>query len=403
MFLAQLISFGGDWFLFVALAGLIFSLTHSSALVAALIGAQTVPSALLTFVGGPLADRLDRQRMMVVVDIVRGTLALGFFLVRSSSTVWLIFVLAGAISGLEALFEPAASAAVPNLVDREDLSAANALTGSLWGTMLAVGAGLGGIVVAAFGRETGYVCDAASFFVSAALLVRIRRPFSEPREEHVEHPNLWQAAKETVTYARRDHRVLALLGVKGGFGISTGVIALLPVLAFTVYDQGDRGTGILYAFRGLGALAGPFLARIWIVEDDLRTLFWAISVALVTYGVFYAAVPWMPTIWLAATLVMLAHLGGGAQWTLSSYGLQRIVPDHIRGRVFAFDFGLITTTIAIASAIAGVAADHADVRLVMLGFALAAVGYGALWTYLTRGVRRSLDPNPGAEAAPDPC
>ncbi len=393
MFLAQLISFAGDWFLFVALAGLIFSLTGSSALVALLIAAQTVPAALLTFIGGPLADRMDRQRLMVTTDVVRGLLALGFFLIRGPSTIWLVYVLAGAISGLEAFFEPAASAAVPNLVERKDLSAANALTGSLWGTMLAVGAGLGGLVVAAFGRDTGYVCDAASFFVSAALLIRIRRPFSEPREAHVEHPNLWEATKETVRYARQDHRVLALLGVKGGFGISTGVIALLPVLAFTVYDTGDRGTGILYAFRGLGALIGPFLARIWLVEDDLRTLFWAISAALFTYGVFYAAVPWMPDIWLAGVFVMLAHLGGGSQWTLSSYGLQRVVPDHIRGRVFAFDFGLITFTIAIASVIAGAAADQVDVRWVMFAFALLAIGYAALWTVLTRKVRRSLAPD----------
>jgi MFS family permease len=393
MFVAQLISFAGDWFLFVALAGLIFSLTRSSALVALLIGAQTVPAAFLTFVGGPLADRMDRQRLMVVTDLVRGLLALGFFLIRGPSDVWLAYVLAGAISGLEAFFEPAASAAVPNLVARSDLSAANALTGSLWGTMLAVGAGLGGIVVAAFGRETGYVCDALSFFVSATLLIRIRRPFSEAREVHVEHPNLWHAAKETVRYARRDRRVLALLGVKGGFGISTGVIALLPVLAFTVYGSGDRGTGVLYGFRGLGALVGPFLARIWLVEDDLRTLFVAISAALFTYGVFYAAVPWMPSIWLAGVFVMLAHLGGGSQWTLSSYGLQRVTPDHIRGRVFAFDFGLTTLTIAIASLLAGLAAERVDARWVMSAFACLAIAYAALWTVLTTGVRRSLAPD----------
>jgi predicted MFS family arabinose efflux permease len=169
------------------------------------------------------------------------------------------------------------------------------------------------------------------------------------------------------------------------------------VLAFTVYGTGDRGTGILYAFRGLGALIGPFAARRFVREDDLRTLFWAITVALATYGVFYAFVPWMPDIWLAGTLVAFAHLGGGAQWTLSSYGLQRIVPDRIRGRVFAFDFGLVTASIAVAAALAGFAADHVDVRTVMVGFAVLGMGYSVLWTVLTRKVRRSLGPgHPGA-------
>jgi len=336
---------------------------------------------------------------MVTVDVVRGVLALGFFLVGSARTVWLIYVLAGAISGLEAFFEPAASAAVPNVVDPEDLATANVLTGSLWGTMLAVGAGLGGLVVAQFGRSAGYVGDALSFLISAAMLMRIRRPFSEPREAGFEHPNLLAATRETIRYARHDHRVLALLGVKGGFGVGTGVIGLLPVLAFTVYHAGDRGTGILYGFRGLGALIGPFLARMLIVESDLRTLFWAISAALATYGVFYAGVPWMPSIYLAGLLVTFAHFGGGAQWTLSSYGLQRIVPDHIRGRVFAFDFGLVTGAIAAAAGIAGVLADHVDVRLVMDGFAVVGFAYAVLWTVLTRGVRRSLRPGPELEPA----
>ena len=80
------------------------------------------------------------------------------------------------------------------------------------------------------------------------------------------------------------------------------------------------------------------------------------------------------------------HLGGGAQWTLSSYGLQRIVPDRIRGRVFAFDFGLVTASIAVAAALAGFAADHVDVRAVMVGFAALGMGYSVLWTVLTRKV-----------------
>jgi MFS family permease len=396
MFVAQTISYAGDWFLFVALAGLIYSLTHSAGLVALLLGAQTIPSAFLTFVGGPLADRVNRQRLMVTADLIRGVLAFGFFLVRDASMVWLVYVLAGSIAGLEAFFEPAASAAVPNIVDPVDLSAANALTGSLWGTMLAVGAGIGGLVVAAFGRPAGYIGDALSFFISAALLIRIRRPFSEPREEHIEHPGLVDATRQTVRYAKQDHRVLSLLAVKGGFGISTGVIGLLPVLAFVVYGQKDRGTGILYAFRGLGALVGPFLARAFIVEDDMRTLFWAISAALATYGIFYAFVPWMPNIWLAGLMVAGAHLGGGSQWTLSSYGLQRIVPDSIRGRVFAFDFGLVTASIAIAAALAGLAADYWNVRYVMDGFAALGLAYAVLWTFLTRNVRRSLRPEPGS-------
>lgn len=348
--------------------------------------------------GGALADRLNRQGLMITADVLRGGLALGFFVIHRSSQVWMVYALAGGITALAAVFEPASMAALPNLVDPEDLATANIMAGATWGTMLAVGSAVGGLVVAAFGRGAGYIGDTASFFVSAALIVQIRRPFSEPRESHAEHPGLFRATKEAVRYARQDNRVLAMLAVKGGFGLGAGVVALLPVLAFTVYKAGDAGTGILYGFRGLGVFLGPFLFRRFIREDDLTPLFWGVTVAFAIYGVSYAFVPWMPGIYLAGVLVMIGHFGGGAQWTLSSYALQVIVPDQVRGRIFAFDEGLITLTLAVSATLAGWAADVVSVKVVMLGLAGVTILYTVLWTVATRRVRRSLRP-PAQEAA----
>jgi len=390
LFLAQVVSFTGDWFLFVALAGLVFSLTKSPVLVAAVYASLTVPFALFMFIGGPLADRLNRQALMIVADVLRGALAIGFFLIHHRSQVWMVYVLAGLITALGAVFEPASMAAVPNLVDREDLPTANVMAGATWGTMLAVGSAVGGLVVAAFGRGAGYIGDATSFLLSAALIVRIRRPFAEPREPHHEHPGMFEATREAVRYARRDRRVLAMLTVKGGFGLGGGVVALLPVLAFTVYHTKDWGTGVLYGFRGLGVFLGPFLARRFIGDEDLVGLFWGISISFLVYGASYAVVPCMPTILLAGLFVLLGHLGGGAQWTLSSYALQVIVPDHIRGRIFAFDEGFITLTLAVSATLAGWISDSVDVRIVMLGLSGVTLIYMVLWTLATGGVRRSL-------------
>src|SRR5438128_3588262 len=399
LFLAQVVSFTGDWFLFVALAGLVFSLTHSPGLVAAVYAALTVPFALFQFIGGPLADRLNRQALMIVADVLRGFLALGFFVIHTKSQVWMVYVLAGAITALGAVFEPASMAAMPNLVDREDLATANVMAGATWGTMLAVGSAIGGLVVAAWGRKAGYIGDAVSFFLSAAIITRIRRPFAEPREPHHEHPGLFAATREAFPYARKDHRVLALLAVKGGFGLGGGVVALLPVLAFTVYHAGDRGTGILYGFRGLGVFLGPFLARSFIGDENLKRLFWGISISYLVYGASYAVVPWMPVIYLAGLMVLIGHLGGGAQWTLSSYGLQVIVPDRIRGRIFAFDEGLITLTLATSATLAGWVADVVSVKVVMLGLAAVTMTYTVVWTLATRKIRRSLRREREVEAA----
>ena len=405
LFFAQVVSFGGDWFLFVALAGLVDTLTHSPLLVAAVYAALTVPFALFTFIGGPLADRLNRQALMIAADLTRAILCLGFFLIHRPSQVWLVYVLAGSVTALVAIFEPASLAALPNLVDREDLATANIMSGATWGTMLAVGSALGGLVVAAFGRRAGYLGDAASFLVSAMLVARIRRRFSEGRAGRGDHPGMFRASKEAIDYARKDHRVLALLTVKGGFGLGSGVVALLPILAFTAFHAGDRGTGILFGFRGLGVFVGPFLVRRFIDDDDMTVLFWTISGAFLIYGAPYAVAPWMPNIYLAGLFVMVGHFGGGAQWTLSSYALQVIVPDHIRGRIFAFDEGLITLTIACSATLAGLVADHVRVSFVMLGLAGVTLVYTVVWTVATRNVRRSFRAGPkqdqgGASGSP---
>jgi MFS family permease len=390
LFFAQVVSFAGDWFLFVALAGLVFDLTESPGLVAAVYASLTVPFAFFTFVGGPLADRLNRKMLMIVADLIRAMLCLGFFFIHRPGQVWLVYVFAAAITALGAVFTPASTAALPNLVEREDLATANIMAGATWGTMLAVGAAIGGLVVAAFGRSAGYIGDAMSFFLSALLILRIHRPFSEPREPQHEYPGLLRAARQAMRYARGDHRVLSMLAVKGGFGLGGGVVALLPVLAFTVYDAGDRGTGILYGFRGLGVFLGPFLVSRAMDEEDLSKLFWVISGAFVVYGASYMFVPWMPSIYLAGLFVMIGHLGGGAQWTLSSYALQVLVPDHIRGRIFAFDEGFITLTLALSATIAGWISDFVDVRLVMLGLTGITLSYSVIWTLATAAVRRSL-------------
>lgn len=407
LYLASLISLGGDWFLLVALFGLALEFTGSAVSVAALIVAQEIPFGVASLIGGVLADRFDRRRLMVVCDVARTLLCLGFLLVNDPSMMWLAYLLLAVISSFSAVFDPASSAALPNLVEPRELGPANALSGSLWGTMLAVGAALGGIVAAALGRDAAFLIDASSFAVSGLLIARIRRPFSAERTEEPE-ANVIRATVETVRYARRDHRVLALVTVKAGFGIAAGVIALIAVFAHEEFGAGDAGIGALMAGRGVGALIGPFLGR-WLAGPQDRRLFGAIGVALAVFGLGYATLGVMPSLFAAAVAVGIAHLGGGAQWTLSSYGLQRLVPDRIRGRIFAFDFTLITLSLTVSALVTAWAADRFGARPTVAVLGGVAVLWAAIWTWLTTDVRRAtmhegagLAPELAAEAGPGP-
>jgi len=395
LYFGGLISLGGDWFLTVALFDVALRLQGTALSVAFVILAQEIPFFLLSPLGGILADRLDRRRLAIVCDLARSVICLAFLLLQDGEDLWLIYVLLPLLSAFSVTFDPAIEAAAPNLVEPGDLGPANALLGSAWGTMLAVGAALGGVVVATLGNEAAFVIDAASFLLSAALLWRIRRPFSELAEQ--EHPTMFQATKEAVVYARRDHRVLALLAVKGGFGLGAGVLVLISVFAEQVFDAGAIGIGILMGGRGLGALIGPFLGR-WIAGRDDRRLFPAIGLALAVFGASYLVFGLAPTLGVAFVTVIFAHLGGGAQWSLSTYGLQRIVPDFIRGRIFSFDFALITLSLAISSTVAGWAADRFGPRVAASTAGAVALLWAIVWWIATRDIRRS----PGLEGRDEP-
>lgn len=398
LFTAQLISFAGDWFATVAILGLALELTGSPVIASLALVIQTAAFAFASPLAGILADRFDRRRLMVVADIARVPVALSFLLARDPGTLWIAFVALALLSFGAAIFEPTSSASLPNLVEPDELGEANVLIGSAWGTMLAVGAALGGIVAALFGRDVAFVVNAASFAASAALIIGIRRSFRGPQDpEHgheMPHAGL-RGLAESVTvvlrFARGNRTLAALLLSKTTFGVGTGVVIMLAVFGDRVFGAGDLGIGILFAARGLGALIGPFLARSLVGTSD-RGLIIGIAGSFAAFALGYSLLPVAPWLWLAAVTVFVAHLGGGAQWTLSTYGLQRATPDRIRGRVFSFDYGLVTLTIAVSTLLAGWLADVAPPGIavwIMVG--LAAAGAVA-WIGFSRPLwRRALD------------
>lgn len=387
VYISQLISLGGDWFAVIPLLTLLVRLTGTGVWGALVLAADTIVFALLSPYAGTVVDRVDRRRLMVFCDIASAGLVALLLLVRSESTAWVALVAIGGVAAAKAFYSPASSAAIPNLVPAEDLHTANALGGAAWGTMLAVGAALGGATAHALGTDWCFAIDAVSFLLSAVLTWAARTPFGEPRERR--RTTVLEDIRETVRYARADHRVIALLTCKPGPALGNGVLALFPLLGPSVFGIGDRGVGLLFAARGLGALIGPFVMRGFVVRDE-GNLWWVLAASIALFGVAYMAFAVTPWFVLALVLVVVAHMGGGANWILSAYALQAIVPDHIRGRVFSADFMFATLTFGLSQLVVGVLGGLVDVRWLAFGLAGVVFAYSVLWFLATARLRRPV-------------
>lgn len=361
---AQLISEIGDWFYSLAVYDMLLHLTGSGKAVAYAIILQLLPAFLMMPLAGYLADRFSRRRLMIVADLVRGTVVLGLLLVRSPSDVWLIYVLLAVEVSFAAIFEPARNAYLPQLVSRQDLLPANALAAATWSVALTAGAALGGAVTALLGREVSFGVNSISFLVSAALLGRIAveethvAPLGDKRSAAA-HPVRFDDLREGASYLAAHPRVAVLVLAKTGLGIMGGMLLLLAVfgeLIFPLAGHGALAMGLLYSARGVGAGLGPLVGDHW-TRGNERRMWQSLSVSFFLMGTSYVAFSYAPTLPLAALAVFLAHMGGSTIWVMSTALLQMNVADRYRGRVFAVDFGAHMAVAATSNYLVGVGLD----------------------------------------------
>jgi MFS family permease len=199
-----------------------------------------------------------------------------------------------------------------------------------------------------------------------------------------------ESIRTVLRFARGNRTLAALPLSKTTFGVGTGVVVMLAIFGRDVFGAGDAGIGILFAARGLGALIGPFLVRS-LVGTSERGLIGGIAASFVIFAVCYGLMPLAPILPIAALAVFGGHLGGGAQWTLSTYGLQRAAPDAIRGRIFSFDYGLVTLVITFSTLIAGLLAERVSPAMTVWTMVALAGAAAIGWIAFSRPVWRRPD------------
>jgi MFS family permease len=362
---AQVISEIGDWFYTLAIYNLLLQLTGRASSVALALVLQVLPQTLIGPLAGVINDRLRRKHVMIATDIGRMLIVLCMLFVRSKEMVWIVYPLLMAETLLVGFFEPARSSVIPNIVKREDIVMANTLASTTWSVNLMLGAALGGIVAAFFGRNVVFLLNAFSFLASAMLIRGMR--FAEP---HTDGGRPFRARElvdfspimDGIRYVRAHARLRATVLVKFGnliIGPSWVLFTVMGQNEFAVRWRGmtlERGAflgmSLLLGARGLGALLGPLFAAPWAGHWKHRleiAIFWGYIAGAVGYSLLGVS----GHLWQACLCILLAHSGSSIIWVFSTTLLQIQSDDKFRGRVFAADLGLCMFTIAVGAYLAG--------------------------------------------------
>jgi MFS family permease len=262
--------------------------------------------------------------------------------------------------------------------------------------MLAVGAALGGLVAGTLGTSVCFVVDAVLLLGAAVLTARTTRPFSDPAAPVRDRRPVREDVGEALSYARRERRVLALLTCKSGPAFGNGALSLFPLYGAAAFGLGPLGIGLMYSARGVGALVGPLLLRRR--ATDPARLYGVLAGSMAVFGIGYLALGVADWFWLVLLLLAVAHAGGGANWILSTYGLQTVVPDALRGRVFSADYTLATLVIAGSQVVFGLLSDHVAARELLAASGGVVLLYSGCWWLSTRSLRRPAPSTVPAEA-----
>jgi predicted MFS family arabinose efflux permease len=365
LWLAQIVSEIGDWFYTLSIYTLLLQLTGHASSVALALVLQVLPQTLVGPTAGVVNDRLRRKHVMIAADLVRVVVVLAMLMVRSRSMVWLVYPLLLAETIMAAFFEPARSAVIPNIAVRGEVLIANTLSSATWSVNLLIGASVGGIVAAFFGRDAVFILNALSFLASAILIRGMH--FAEPHAESaapLRPRDLvdFSPVLEGIRYVRSHRTLLPTVFAKAGelmIGPSWVIFTVMGAHEFAVHwhnvdvARGSMlGMSILLGGRGLGALAGPLISARWAGRSD-RRLQLGILFGYLTIALGYGMLGNSRTVWMASACAMLAHAGGSTVWVFSTTLLQLHTDDRFRGRVFSADLGFSMLTIAAGAYLCG--------------------------------------------------
>jgi MFS family permease len=391
------VSSGGDWLYNVALLALVYERTGSPTWVSLTTAARVVPVVALGPLGGVLADRYDRRRLMVGADLIRAGLMVVLGIVAAAGLpILLAPVLAGAASAAGVVYPSCVAACTARFVPEQERQRANAVRSAVGQAAIVVGPALGALMMVVAGPSASILLNALTFVASALAVGAIRagEKFAPPeRAGELEMPSVLADIRTGAQALRGAPAAIRLVAADVLGSAVYGMLTVTLVLVSRKVGAGSGGYGLLLAGFGVGGVIGATVtAQLDAPARWRRTL----AIAMVLVGIPLAALGFVPTL---AGAVALAVLGGGGMIVgevLGETALPRMLDDEVLARAYGLAFPISISGIVAGSLIAGPL-----VSLLGLTGTLA-VGGAAVLTIGALLVSRPLDVTP-AGTAPVPA
>ncbi len=383
LWIGQTISQVGDGLTNLAILILINQLTGSTAALAGVTIALALPQLFFGLFAGVLVDRWDRRRIMIVSDILRGHLVLGLVTVRSSSDVWLLYVLAFAQASVGAFFNPAKTALIPILVKREALMAANSLSQTTQVIAGVIGTVLAGILIAATGSAwIAFSLDALSFFISALFIYIIHVQSKAERQAGHGASSVFQELNEGLHTIGSDRMLIGALVTFAVSMLGLGAVNVLFV-PFLLNDLKINVAlmGIVEAAQVVGMVLGSVLAAMLASRLQIRRV---ISIGVMCLGLTVVGAGLAGNILTMLVLIFMTGLFMTPVHAADATLMQQRVPDEKRGRVGSAMNTVVVLASVISMAGSGILGDTIGIRQVFWGAGTLALVAGILAMFLLR-------------------
>lgn len=382
LWIGQLISFIGDYFNWLAIPIVVNRLTGSALMVGLSMMSTALPALVLGPVAGVFVDRLDRRRVMIAADVLRGLLVLLLLTIKSADQVWVFYVVGFLVSCTSQFFFPARGAVLPLIVtEKEDWLAANGLMQIVQTVGLLAGPALAGFAIGLWGERAAFIANSTGYFCSAIAVISMRVVRTTPGTQAGENlvRTILVDLRDGLAYlfGNRSTLGVTICMTVASLGIGAINVVWVPYLQRT-FGVGAEGLGIVDSVQGGGMVVGGLLLGV-VSARFSKSFLGAAGICFI--GLCFAVMGYSPAFWLIILESFLIGLAlVPAQSALTTI-MQLAVPDLKRGRVGSSMNAVSTSGSLLSMAFASFFGEAIGLRNVYLviGVFIMLAGLLAFW------------------------